>query len=124
MWGAEERAARKGKGQGCPPDMGEDGMGSEGGGGGAEHIRREKSEASNDGKTSVKYARGLRESGTVGAGKVMLVGFRMRNEFRERLVTRLKVRLYHGKKAGQRVYWRRKLEGEMSRQQDVPKMAA
>jgi len=53
---------------------------------------------------SAEYARGLRESRSVGEAEVMLVGFQMRNGFRERLVTGLKERGYHGKKAGRRGY--------------------
>jgi len=72
---------------GCPPDMGEDGLGSKGGGGRAERVGRDEGRGRNDGKTSAEYARGLRESRSVGEVEVMLVGFRMRNRFRERLVT-------------------------------------
>jgi len=52
---------------GCSLNMGEEGLGSEGGGG------------SNEGKTSTEYARALRESGSVGEAEVVLVGFWMRN---------------------------------------------
>jgi len=95
------KRAREGEG---PPDMGEDGLGSEGGEGRAKRIGRDEGGESNDGKMSVKYQRGLRESGSVGEAEVMLVGLRMRNGFRERLVTGLKERGYHGKKAGGRTY--------------------
>ena len=73
---------------GCPPDMGGDGLGSEGGGGRAEHVGRDEGGGSNDRKTSAEYPRGLRESRSVGEAEVMLVGFQMRNGFRdsERLV--------------------------------------
>jgi len=40
------------------------------------------------------------ESGGGGETEVMLDGFRVRNRFRERLVTKLKEREYHGRKAG------------------------
>ena len=92
--------AREGGG---PLEMGEEGLGSEGGGGRAEGIGRDEGRGSNDGKTSAEYARGLREYGSVGEAEVILVGFRMRNGFRKRLVTALKERGYHGKKAGGRV---------------------
>jgi len=69
--------------------MGGDGLGSEGGGGRAKYVGRDEGGGSNDGKTSAKYARGLRESRSVGEAEVMLVGFRMRNGFRERSVTGL-----------------------------------
>jgi len=104
--------------------MGEDGLRSEGGGGRAEYIGRDEGGGSNDGKTSTEYARGLRESRSVGEADVMLVGFWMRNGFRERLVTGLKKRVYHGKKAGGRAYRGWRPEGEMSRLQDVRKRAA
>jgi len=55
--------------------------------------------------------------------EVMLVAFRMRHGFRKRLVTGLKERGYHGKKAGGRGYRRRRPGGEMSRPQDVRKRA-
>lgn len=48
----------------------------------------------------------------------------MRNGFREGLVTGLKKRVYHGKKAGRRAYHRARLEEEMLRLQDVGKQAA
>jgi len=89
---------------GHPPDMGGDGLGSEGGGGRAERVERDEGRGSQDGKTSAEYARELRESRSVGEAEVMLVGFRMRNGFRERLLTGLKERGYHGKKAGGRGY--------------------
>jgi len=79
--------AREGEG---PPDMGEEGLGSEGGGGRAERIGRDEGGGSNDRKTSAEYTRGLRQSGSVGEAEVRLVGFRMRNGFREMLVTGLK----------------------------------
>jgi len=41
-----------------------------------------------------------RESGGGRETEVMLDGFRVRNGFRERLVTKLKEREYHGRKAG------------------------
>jgi len=82
-----------------PPDMGGDGLGSEGGGERAERVGRDEGRGSNDGKTSAEYARGLRESRSVGEADVMLVGFRMRNGFRERLVMGLKERRYHGTSA-------------------------
>jgi len=87
-------------------------------------VGRDEGGGSNDGKTSAEYARGLRESGSVGEPEVMLVGFRMRNAFRERLVTGLKERGNHGRKAGGRVYQGGRPEGEMSRPQDVRKRAA
>jgi len=104
--------------------MGEEGLRSEGGGGKAEHIGRHDREGSNDGKTSADYARGLRESGSVGEVEVLLVGFRMRNGFREWLVMGLKERGYHRKKAGRRAYRGQRPQGGMSRQQDVGKSAA
>jgi len=87
MWGAEERAARMGQRGGTPPDMGKDGLGSEGGGGRAERVGRDEGGGSNDGKMSAEYARGLRKSKSLEEAEVMLVGFWMRNRFRERLVT-------------------------------------
>jgi len=81
--------AREGGG---PPDMGEEGLGLEGGGGRGERIGRDEGGGSNDGKTSAEYERGLRESGSMREAEVMLVGFRMRNGFRERLVMGLKER--------------------------------
>jgi len=81
-----ERAREGGR----PPDMGKEGRGSEGGGGRAERIGGDEGGGSNDGKRSAEYARGPRESGSVGEAEGMLVGFRMRNGFRERLVTGLK----------------------------------
>jgi len=97
---------------------------SEGGGGRAEHLLRGEGGGSNDGKRSAKYARGLRESGSMGEAGVMLVGFRIRNEFRERLVTWLKKRGYHVKKAGWWVYQGERPRGEMSQPQDIRKRAA
>jgi len=114
-----ERAREGGR----PPDMGGDGLGSEGGGGPAERVESDEGGGSNDGKTSAEHARGLRESRSVGEAEVMLVGFRMRNGFRERLVTRLKERGYHGKKAGWRGYRGGRPGGEMSRPQEVRKRA-
>jgi len=55
-----------------------------------------------DWKTSTGYAGRQRESGSGGEPDVMLDGFGVRNRFRERLVTKLKERRYHGKKAGGR----------------------
>jgi len=109
---------------GHPPDMGGDGLGSEGGGGRAERVGRDDGGGSNDGKMSAEYARELRESRRVGETEVMLVGFRMRNGFRERLVTVLKQRGYHGKRAGGRAYRGGRPEGEMSRPQEVRKRPA
>jgi len=106
------------------PDMGGDGLGSESGGGRAERVGRDEGGGSNHGKTSAEYARGLREFRSVGEAEVMLVGFRMRNGFRERLVTGLKERGYHGKKAGGLGYQGERPGGEMSRPQDVGKRAA
>ena len=60
---------------GRPPDMGEEGLGSEGAAGRAEPIGRDEGGGSNDGKMATDYARGLRESGSVGEAEVMLVGF-------------------------------------------------
>ena len=99
---------------GCPPDMGQDRLGSDGGGGRAEHVGRDEGGGSNDRKMSPEYARGLRESRSVGEAEVMLVGFRMRNGFGERFVTGLKERGYHGKKAGGQGYRGGRPEGEMS----------
>jgi len=113
--------ARKG---GRPPDMGGDGLASEGGGGRAERVGRDQGGASNDWKTCAEYARELMESRSVGEAKVMLVGFRMRNGFRERLVTRLMEIGYHGMKAGGRGYRGGRPGREMSRPQDVRKRAA
>ena len=113
-------SAREG---GCPPDMGGDGLASEGGGGRAERVWRDEGGGSNDGKKSAQYVRGLSESRSVGEAEVMLVGFRMRNGFRERLVTGLQERGYQGKKAGGRGYLGR-AGGEMSRPQDVRQRAA
>ena len=109
---------------GRPPDMEGDGLGSQGGEGSAERVGRDEGGGSNDGKMSAEYARGLRESRSVGEGELMLVGFRMRNGFRERLVTELKERGYHGKKAGRRGYRGGRPGGEMSRPHDVRKRAA
>jgi len=95
--------------------MGGDGLGSEGGRGRAEHVGRDMGGGSNNGKTSAEYARGLKESRSVGEAEVMLVGFQMSNGFRERLVTGLKVRGYHGKKAGRWGYRGGRPRGEMSR---------
>jgi len=80
-------------------------VGSEGGGGEAKGVGRDKGGGSNDGKTSVGYVRGLRESKSGEEMEVMLVGFRMRNGFRERMVMWLKVCGYHGKKAGEGLIW-------------------
>jgi len=85
-------------------DMGEDRLGSEVRGERAERIGRDEGRGSNDGKMSAEYVRGLRESGSVGEADVMLVRFQIRNEFRERLVTALKERAYHEKKAGGPAY--------------------
>jgi len=115
-----ERAREGGR----PPDMGGDGLGSESGGGRAEHVGRDEGGGSNDGKMSAESARGLRESRSVGEAEVMFVGFRMRYGFRERLVTGLKERAYHGKKAGGRGYRGGKPGGEMLRSHDVRKRAA
>jgi len=104
--------------------MGGDGLGSEGGGGRAERVGRDEGGGSNDGKTSAEYARRLRESKRVGEAEVILVGFRMRNGFRERLVTGLKERGYHGKKAGGQGNRGGRPGGEMLRPQDVHKRAA
>ena len=68
------------------PDMGEDGVEQNSGGGGVEPVGRNQDERGNDGKTSAAYARRLRESGRGEGTEVMLVGFRMRNEFRELLL--------------------------------------
>jgi len=106
------------------PDMGGDGLESEGGEGRAELVGRDEGGGSNDGKTSSEYARGLRESRSVGEAAVMLVGFRMRNGFREWLVMWLKERGYHGKKAGGQGYRWGRPGGEMSWPQDVRKRAA
>jgi len=57
--------------------MGEDRLGLEGGGGRAGRIGRDEGGGSNDSKTSAEYARALRESGSVGEAKVMLVRFRI-----------------------------------------------
>ena len=75
-----ERARERGH----PPDMGGDGPGSEGGGGRAARVGWDESGGTNDGKTSAKYARKLRESRSMGQEELMLVGFSMRNGFRER----------------------------------------
>ena len=72
---------------GHPPDIGGAGLGSEGGGGRAERVGRDEGGGSNDVKMSAEYARGLRESRSVGEEEVMLVGFRTRHGFMERLVT-------------------------------------
>ena len=124
-WGELRREpherAREGGG---PPDMGEEGLGSEGEGGRAEHIGRDEVGGSNHGKTSAEYVRGQREPRRVGEVEVMLVGFRMRNGFREGLVTGLKERGYHGLKAGGWAYRGGRPEGERSRPQDVRKSGA
>jgi len=73
---------------------------------------------------SAEYARELRESRRVGETEVILVGFWMRNGFRERLVTVLKQRGYHGKRAGRRAYRGGRPRGEISRPQDVRKRPA
>ena len=109
---------------GSPPDMGGDSLGSEDRGGRGKPVGRDEGRGSNDGKTSAEYVRGLKESRSVGEAEVMFVGFQMRNGFRERLVTRLKKRGYHGKKAGGQGYRARRPRGEMSRPQDVRKRAA
>ena len=118
--GPQERAREGGR----PLDMGEDGLGSEGGGERAERVGRDAGGGSTDGKTSAEYARGLRESRSVEEVEVILVEFWMRNGFMERLVTGLKERGYHGKKAGGRGYWGGRPGGEMSWLQDVRKRAA
>jgi len=64
---------------GRPPDIGGDGLGSDGGGGRAERVGRDEGGGSNDGKTSAEYARGPRESRSVGEAEVMLVGFQTTN---------------------------------------------
>jgi len=64
--------ARKGR---RPPDIGGDGLGSEGRGGRAERFGRDEGGGSNDRKRSAEYARGLRESRSVGGAEVVLVGF-------------------------------------------------
>jgi len=92
-----QERAREGGG---PPDMGDEGLGPEGRGRRAERIGRDQGGGSNDAKTCAKYGRGLRESGSVEEAEVMLVGFRMRNGLRERLVRGLKESESHGKKAG------------------------
>jgi len=115
-----ERAREGGR----PPDMGRDGLRSEGGGGRAERVGRDEGGGSNDGKTSAEYPRGLRESRSVEEAEGMLVGCRMRNGFRESSVTGLKERGYHGKKAGGRGYRGGRPGGAMSRPQDVRKRAA
>ena len=112
------------RGGGCPPDMGEAGLGLEGGERRAEHVGRDEGGGSNDGKMSSKYARGLTEFKSVGEAEVMLVRFRMRNGFSERLVTGLKERGYHGKKAGGRGYRGGRPGGEMSLPQGVRKRVA
>jgi len=104
--------------------MGGDGLGSEGGGGRAERVGRDEGGGSNDGETSAECARGLRESRSVGEAEVMMVGFRMRNGLREKLVTWLKGRGYHRKKAGGRGYRGGRPGGEMLRPQDVRKRVA
>jgi len=104
--------------------MGGDGLGSEGGEGRADRVGRDEGRGSKDGKRSAKYARGLRKSRSVGEAEVMVVGFRMRNGFTERLVTGLKERGYHGRKAGGRGYPAGRLGGAMSPPQDVRKRGA
>jgi len=106
---------------GHPLDMGGDRLGSEGGGGRAERVESDEGGGSNDGKTSAEYASELRESRSVGEAEVMLVGFRMRNGFRERLVTGLKERGYHGKTSGGRGYRGGRPGRQMLRPQDVCK---
>jgi len=49
---------------------------------------------------SAQYARRWRESGGGGETEVMLHGFRVRNGYREEVVTKLKERVYHGRRAG------------------------
>ena len=117
---AHERA-REGGG---PPNMRQEGLGSEGGGGRADRVGRDEGGGSNDGKTSIEYVRGLREFRSVGEAEVMWLGFQMRNGFRERLVTGLKESGYHGKKDGGRGHRGGRLGGEMSQPQDVRKRAA
>jgi len=104
--------------------MGGDGLGSEGGGGWAKRVGRDEGGGSNNRKMSAEYGRGLRQSRSVGEAEVMLVGFRMRNGFKERLVTELRDRGYHGKKAGGRGNRGGRMAGEMSQPQDVCKRAA
>jgi len=118
---APHERAREG---GRPPDMAGDGRGSQGGGGRAECVGRDEGGGSNDGKTSARYARGLRESRSVAEAEVILVGFRMRTGFREWLVMGLKERGYHGKKSGGQGYRGGRPGGEMWRPQDVRKRAA
>jgi len=89
---------------GSPPDMPAEGLGSQGGGGRAERNGRDEGGGSKDGKTSTEYARGLRESGSVGEAEVIFLEFWIRNGFRVRLVTGLKESRYHGKKARWRAY--------------------
>ena len=115
------KRAREG---GRPPDMGGDGLGSEGGAGRAERVGSDVGGKSNAGKTWAEYVRGLRESRSLREVEVMLVWFRMRNGFRARLVTGLKERGYHGKKAGGRGYRGGRPGGETLRPQDVQKRAA
>jgi len=57
--------------------MGGDGLGLEGGGGRSERVGRDEGGGSNDSNMSAEYARGLRESRSVGEAKVMLVGLWM-----------------------------------------------
>jgi len=45
----------------------------------------------------------------------VLVGFQMRNSFRERLVMGLRKRVYHGKKPSVRAYWDVRPGGKRSR---------
>ena len=68
----QHERAREGR---RPPDLGGDGLGSEGEGGRVERVGRDEGRGSNDGKMSAEYARGLIESRSVGEAEVMLVGF-------------------------------------------------
>ena len=64
-------------------------------------------------KTSAEYGRGLRESRSVEEAEVMLVGFRMRNGFRERLVKGV------GERVSWKESWRAGVSGGEARRRDV-----
>jgi len=110
--------------KGCLLDKGEEGLGSESREGRAEPIRRDEGGGSNDRKTSAQYVSGLSEFWSVGAAEVILVEFRIRNGFREWLVTGLKERGYGAKKAGKGVYREGWPRGGMVWPQDVRKRVA
>ena len=112
--------ARRGGG---PPEMAEEGLGSEGGGGMADRIGRDEGGGSNDGKMSTEYARteAIQECGRSGGD---VGGVPDEKWIQGEVSDRVK---------GERVSWQEcwwegilwgEPEGEMSRRQDVRKRAA